>query len=503
VEAHGSTIDYQGRPAIIGSLVDITDRMNLLQEILAREAEIRATLYSIGDAVIATDLSGRVQIMNPLAEKLTGWTETEAKGRPVQEVFSLIDEFSREPVENPFELVSREGAIAGLANHSVLISRDGREYPIADSGAPIIDNNGQILGIILVFRDQTAERKTQKEILEAREQLKERNRFLEHLIANLPGMIYRCKNDRDWTMEYIAGACREITGYEPEDLINNRKLAYNDLIFPEHQEFVWKRWQEALDQKETFEDEYEIRTADGKIKWVWERGSGVYHEEGHLICLEGFITDISERKKAEQELVKSEREKSAIFATISEHVLELAPDLTVIWANRAAIESLGKKENEVIGKKCYELWFGRREPCPDCPVVTASLSGHAEISESTTADGRWWHISAYPLRNEQGQITGIIEVSLDITDRKITEEAMKRSLQEKEILIREVHHRVKNNMQVISSILNLQSNLLTDQKAKEAIRECQRRIKSMAMVHERLYRSGDLAKIDFASYLSS
>jgi len=242
-----------------------------------------------------------------------------------------------------------------LANHSVLISRDGREYPIADSGAPIIDNNGQILGIILVFRDQTAERKTQKEILEAREQLKERNRFLEHLIANLPGMIYRCKNDRDWTMEYIAGACREITGYEPEDLINNRKLAYNDLIFPEHQEFVWKRWQEALDQKETFEDEYEIRTADGKIKWVWERGSGVYDEEGHLICLEGFITDISERKKAEQELVKSEGEKSAIFATISEHVLELAPDLTVIWANRAAIESLGKKENEVIGKKCYEL----------------------------------------------------------------------------------------------------------------------------------------------------
>lgn len=503
VEAHGSTIDYQGRPAIIGSLVDITDRMNLLQEILAREAEIRATLYSIGDAVIATDLSGRIQIMNPVAEKLTGWTETEARGRPVQEVFSLIDEFSREPAENPFDRVNREGEIASLANQAVLISRDGREYPIADSVAPIFDDNGQILGVILVFRDQTAERKTRKEILEAREQLKERNRFLEHLIANLPGMIYRCKNDRDWTMEYIAGACREITGYEPEDLINNRKLAYNDLIFPEHQEFVWKRWQEALEQKETFEDEYKIRTADGKIKWVWERGSGVYDEEGHLICLEGFITDITARKKAEQELVKSEREKSAIFATISEHVLELAPDLTVVWANRAAIEALGKKETEITGKKCYELWFGRKEPCLACPVVAARRSAHRETSESTTPDGRWWHISAYPLRNEQGQITGTIEVSLDITDRKITEEAMKRSLQEKEILIQEVHHRVKNNMQVISSILNLQSNLLTDPKAKEAIRECQRRIKSMAMVHERLYRSADLAKIDFASYLSS
>lgn len=124
VEAHGSTIDYQGRPAIIGSLVDITDRMNLLQEILAREAEIRATLYSIGgDAVIATDFSGRIQIMNPVAEKLTGWTEAEAKGQPVQEVFSLIDEFNRQPVENPFDRVNREATTASLADHAVLIER--------------------------------------------------------------------------------------------------------------------------------------------------------------------------------------------------------------------------------------------------------------------------------------------------------------------------------------------------------------------------------------------
>ena len=503
LEAHGSTIDYQGRPAIIGSLVDITERMNLLQEIMAREAEIRATLYSIGDGVIATDLSGRVQIMNPVAEKLTGWAEAEAKGRPIQEVFRLINEFSRQPEENPFDQVIREGSVVALPNYSVLISRDGKEYSVADSGAPIIDNNGVILGVILVFRDQTAERKIQKEIIEAREQLKERNRFLEHLIASLPGMIYRCRNDRHWTMEYIAGACREITGYEPEDLINNRRLAYNDLIFPEHREFVWKRWQEAVLQKETFEDEYKIRTADGKIKWVWERGSGVYDEEGNLLYLEGFITDITERKKAEEELVKSDKEKSAIFATISEHVLELRPDLTVVWANRAAIEALGGEENEVIGRKCYELWFGRDEPCPICPVLAACQSGQPERAESITPDGRWWHVSAYPLKNEQGETTLIIEVSLDITDRKKAEEAMKQSLQEKEILLKEVHHRVKNNLQVISSILNLQSALLTDPQARAAIRECQHRIKSMALVHEKLYRAGDLARIDLAGYLSS
>lgn len=503
VEAHGSTIDYQGRPAIIGSLVDITERMNLLQEIMAREAEIRATLYSIGDAVIATDLSGRVQIMNPVAEKLTGWAEAEAKGRPIQEVFRLINEFSRQPEENPFEQVIREGSVVALPNSSVLISREGKEYSVADSSAPIIDNNGVILGVILVFRDQTAERKIQREIIEIREQLKERNRFLEHLIASLPGMIYRCRDDPNWTMEYIEGACREITGYEPEDLINNRRLAYNDLIFPEHRQFVWNGWQEALSEKEPFEDEYKIKTADGKTKWVWERGSGVFDEDGHLLCLQGFITDITERKKAEEELVRSEREKSAIFATISEHVLELRPDLTVVWANRAAMEALGGKENEVIGRKCYELWFGRGEPCSVCPVISASLSGHPEKAESITPDGRWWHVSAYPLKNEQGETTLIIEVSLDITDRKKAEEAMKQSLQEKEILLKEVHHRVKNNLQVISNILNLQSTLLTDPQARAAIRECQHRIKSMALVHEKLYQAGDLARIDLAGYLSS
>jgi len=197
--------------------------------------------------------------------------------------------------------------VVALPNSSVLISRVGKEYSVADSSAPIIDNNGVILGVILVFRDQTAERKIQREIIEIREQLKERNRFLEHLIASLPGMIYRCRDDPNWTMEYIEGACREITGYEPEDLINNRRLAYNDLIFPEHREFVWKRWQEAVHQKETFEDEYKIRTADGKIKWVWERGSGVYDETGNLLYLEGFITDITERKKLKRSWSKAIR----------------------------------------------------------------------------------------------------------------------------------------------------------------------------------------------------
>jgi PAS domain S-box-containing protein len=120
--------------------------------------EMRATLRGIGDAVISTDAAGRVRHMNPVAEALTGWPEAEARGRPLAEVFRIINENSRATVESPVPHVLRDGQVVGLANHTLLIARDGVERPIADSGAPVRDAANRIMGVVLVFRDQTAER---------------------------------------------------------------------------------------------------------------------------------------------------------------------------------------------------------------------------------------------------------------------------------------------------------------------------------------------------------
>ena len=125
------------------------------------------TLKAIGDAVISTDPLGRVEFMNPVAEELTGWPESEAIGRPLEEVFRIVNEESRRSVENPVTKVLREGCVVGLANHTQLISKDGREIPIADSAAPIKDEEGKIIGVVLVFRDQSDERRIQR-LLEAR-----------------------------------------------------------------------------------------------------------------------------------------------------------------------------------------------------------------------------------------------------------------------------------------------------------------------------------------------
>jgi len=136
---------------------------------LASEKELLAvTLRSIGDGVITTDISGSVVLMNKVAEDLTGWSQEDATGRPLQEIFHIINERSREVCESPVEKVMKSGQIVGLANHTALISRDGRELIIADSGAPIRDKESVIIGVVLVFRDITEQQLTEKELIKIR-----------------------------------------------------------------------------------------------------------------------------------------------------------------------------------------------------------------------------------------------------------------------------------------------------------------------------------------------
>jgi len=164
-----------------GSILDARIRERdqaLLAERVARsasekdEARLSVTLRSIGDAVITTDPAGRVTLLNPVAQALTGWSEAAATGQPIETVFHIVQEETRRPVENPVSKVFREGRIVGLANHTVLLSRDGRETPIEDSAAPIRSVDGSLIGIVLVFRDASGRRETERrrQVLLDREQ---------------------------------------------------------------------------------------------------------------------------------------------------------------------------------------------------------------------------------------------------------------------------------------------------------------------------------------------
>jgi PAS domain S-box-containing protein len=169
--------------------IELWEQARAAAEIAESEENLAVTLASIGDAVIATDDTGMVTRMNTVAEQLTGWPLAEAIGRPLEEVFLIVNEDTRLPVENPVHKVLETGRIIGLANHIALIARDGSELPIADSGAPIRDKGGKVLGVVLVFRDQTNERHREREIINARDSLKESEKLLRKVFEAVPDMI--------------------------------------------------------------------------------------------------------------------------------------------------------------------------------------------------------------------------------------------------------------------------------------------------------------------------
>jgi len=152
----------------------INQRKQAEESLRASEENLNITLNSIGDAVIATDTEGQVIRMNPVAERLTGWNLSEAKGRPLKEVFKIINEDTRNTVESPVERVFREGVVVGLGNHTILISKDGTEFPVDDSGAPIKNDQSEIAGVVLVFRDVTEKRQMEKALKDYSEKLEER-----------------------------------------------------------------------------------------------------------------------------------------------------------------------------------------------------------------------------------------------------------------------------------------------------------------------------------------
>ena len=155
------------------TLTDITERVQTEEALWESEQWLYTTLRSIGDGVIATDVKGLVTLMNSVAEDLTGWDEGDAWGRPLEDVFNIINEQTREPAENPVARVLREGVVVGLANHTILVAKDGTKRALADSAAPIKDQEGNIIGVVIVFRDITERRQAEQALRKYSEQLEE------------------------------------------------------------------------------------------------------------------------------------------------------------------------------------------------------------------------------------------------------------------------------------------------------------------------------------------
>lgn len=176
---------------------EILERKQAESALDAQREWLRTTLASIGDGVIATDSAGVISFMNLVAESLTGWSAADAVGQPIGRVFHMVNEYTREPLESPVAEVQRRGVTVGLANHTVLIARDGSERAIADSGAPIYDAGGRMLGVVMVFRDVTQHRRNEAV-------LRETNKSLQKSNENLRQFAYAVAHDLKEPMRMIS-----------------------------------------------------------------------------------------------------------------------------------------------------------------------------------------------------------------------------------------------------------------------------------------------------------
>ena len=318
-----------------------------LAEAALRKAEEghRITLMSVGDGIISTDTDGRVELLNPVAEALTGWRQEEARGKPLEEVFQHRQRGLPGSGRKPGERVLREGIVVGLANHTLLISKEGAERPIADSGAPIRDETGAITGVVLVFRDQTQERMAQQALRESEE------RLVLAMEASNEGVW-------DWNMStnevFRSPGFFSMLGYEATDF-SGRFGEWQNLVHPEDLRLVQHTLEDYIAGKqETFEAQFRMVSKSGDDVWILSRGKIVARDEaGKPLRMIGTHTNVTERRRSEEELGESQERYRFLASVIELSSQPFAvgyPDGSIGTVNRAYCDLVGYSEDEMSHK---------------------------------------------------------------------------------------------------------------------------------------------------------
>jgi len=402
---------------------------NLYQsERQTREAqgEFRTTLYSIGDAVITTDTEGLVKQMNPVAERITGWEEAQAKGRPLSEVFHIVNEESGREVENPVQRVLREGTVVGLANHTLLVAKDGSRRPIADSGAPIRDESGAIIGVVLVFRDQTEERAAQ-------EALRASESFLNSVIDQSPNPMWI--SDHQGTLIRTNKALRDLLHISDEEVIGKYNILSDNIVEEQGALPLVRNVFERGDAAR-----FEITYDTSQLQQLQLTESAFVILDVSIFPIkdsDGNITnaviqhiDITERERAEENLKHSE-ERYRHLVEMSLDGIAVHQDGAVVFANPAAAKMIGADSPDELLRQPIQKFVR-----PDCWEATRTRIQRMLRGETGLYPVEDWYVkldgTSVPVEVTASALTyggkpAVQVVARDITERKRAEAALRTS----------------------------------------------------------------------------
>ena len=398
-----------------------TDRKRFLaeKEIREKESLYRTTLRSIGDAVITTDHLGRIKFMNPLAEKLTGWKEADAHGYPIDQVFNIINEDSRLKVDCPVARILTEGMIAGLANHTLLISKEGTEIPIADSGAPIRDDDGNITGVVLVFRDQTTERIMIRQMRESRERFR-------RAVENIPDIVLIY--DRDLRIQYANEAMTLISQRPVTDFIG---FTDRDIWDQEVIKDYLPVLTETLRTGETQKFKLMIPIPNIGDRHLNITCIPLTDENGFVWEIMTIANDYTKSKLAKDELVEQER----LFRTLVDNspvgIFRTKTDGFTSYVNHKWMELSGLSFEDALGDGWLKAVLPEdvEQLQRGWNIATKKFTGSTAEYRFRRSDGTivWVIGEAVPELDSNDQLIGYIGTLVDITERKIAEKALRQS----------------------------------------------------------------------------
>ena len=434
-------------------LRELSERKRTQEALAKRETWFATTLGSIGDAVIATDMNGAVTFMNSVAQSLTGWSLEEAQGKSMDLVFDIVNKETRRQAENPVKKVFREGKVVGLADHTLLISKNGKEFEIEDSAAPIVTGTGDSIGVVLVFRDIT-------DLKQARE---EADRYF------TLSLDLFCIAGSDGYFKRLNPAWEKALGYTVEELLSKPFLEF---IHPDDRPATIRESEKLGRGQDTVSFENRYRCKDGSYRsLLW---SATPFAEEQLIY--AVARDVTELKRAEEQLHRSEERFRLIVESVVDYaILMLDPNGNVVSWNAGAEGIKGYSAEEIIGRHFSQFYPAEDVECgkPQRHLEEAIANGRLEDEGwRVRNDGStfWANVIITALRDESGTLRGFGKVTRDMTERKRAQEAILQAKEEaeraskfKDQFLSTMSHELRTPLNAVLGF----SELLTDKRYGE------------------------------------
>jgi PAS domain S-box-containing protein len=433
---------------------------------------LRITLDSIGDAVIATDTTGKVTFLNGVAQALTGWSAKDAAGRPLADVFHIIDESTGEPAESPVDKALAEGRVVGLANNTVLTARDGTQHVIDDSAAPIRDEMGRVLGVILTFRDLTQQRSSELAIQDARD-------YAENIVDTVrePLLVLSA----DLRVRSASRSFYQTFRVAPAETVGRLvyELGNGQWRIPALRQLLEQMLPDGAAFQD-FEVNHDFPGIGARVMMLNARR--MYRERNHTELILLAIEDITERRRAEHGLRESEERFRVMVEGVKDYAIILldAGGRVAGW-NDGAARTLGYEEGEILGKS-VALFFtehdrNTRRPERELGEAAATGAANNDLWMERKDGSRFWASgTTTPLRAEGGQVRGFVKILRDLTERKRLEDALRNRAEQlmeadrrKDEFLAMLAHELRNPLAPLRNALNLER--LADPNPKTTIRD--------------------------------